>query len=87
MNVRCDECGHRFIPKPYEEPTPEGGLSMKFRCPECGHVYPVATLTPRGVQLREQMAEALARRDIARANRLRQEFQRQVRIDARGEGV
>ena len=66
------------MPAPYEEPTPEGGLSVKFCCPACWHVYPVATLTCRGVQLRAKITEALHGGQWVEAERLQLQLRMEV---------
>ena len=56
--VYCDSCTAGFAPQLVETPTPDGGARQTFDCPSCGDVYLVATFTARGLQLRDQLAEA-----------------------------
>jgi len=50
MQVRCDRCSEIFAPILKEDK----GYQW-FRCPKCDKIYPVVMISPRGVQLREEL--------------------------------
>lgn len=74
--VRCDECGRAFSPKLRDDPTPSGGMWRHFNCPRCGHHYDVATISPRGVQIAEEI------RELTLGNRRGDESSDQLRRNA-----
>lgn len=48
--VRCDECGYYFIPKVQEIKG-----YMFFKCPNCERKYPIAQISPHGLELRKKL--------------------------------
>lgn len=57
--ARCDApdgCGKLFRIKLEDRPRDDGGVDRVFTCPKCGHVYPVATISARGVELMRRMS-------------------------------
>jgi len=79
LKVRCDACGFEFDSTLDELPV-EGGIRLCFRCPRCDTLYPVARMTRRGVELREQIGQTNDR-DILRD--LRSQLKREI-TDERG---
>lgn len=66
MRVNCDVCARNFEPVLAEEKLVDGSVGQSFVCTHCGTVYPVARLTRRGVQLRDEI------QDTSDAEKLRQ---------------
>lgn len=65
MNVNCDVCARMFEPALVEVTLTDRSVRQSFSCPHCGTVYPVARITRRGVELREQIG-ATADADLLR---------------------
>lgn len=51
--IHCDKCKENFSPDLIEE----NGYQFFF-CPECGVEYPVGHITPKGIELRDELKKA-----------------------------
>lgn len=55
----CEDCGRAFTLTVTYTPDDAGGERVSFSCPHCDRRYDVAYVTPRGVEVREQLQKAL----------------------------
>ena len=58
--IRCDRCGQAFELQVKDRPLRGGGKERRFRCPHCKHWYHVATFTPLGVKLAQEIEQVEA---------------------------
>lgn len=56
QTVQCVACDRPFVPYPLEKETDEGGAYVYLECPRCATEYSVAFISPKGVELRDQLA-------------------------------
>lgn len=86
--VKCDACGYLFMPQPQEIKG-----YMFFKCPNCQKEYPVARITPRGLELRKKLNKERKRyekmkpptntpgeimRQYEKIQKLQEEFEKEV---------
>lgn len=53
--IVCDSCRRRFRPNLEDRPDGTGGLLRLFQCARCGHEHVVARISPRGVEIAEEI--------------------------------
>jgi hypothetical protein len=63
--LTCDDCGGKFKIKPEITKLEDGGEEHFFQCPGCQRRYPIATISPKGVEIRQQL-EKLSQSQVKR---------------------
>lgn len=58
MAVRCDHCRRSFQVENQERSTDDGGVEVYFACPHCEAEYRAARISPRGVEIKDEIREA-----------------------------
>lgn len=54
--TRCDSCGHEFRPRVRVITDTLAGETWVFRCPGCRRRFDMVTITPRGIEIRAELA-------------------------------
>lgn len=78
VNWTCQVCGKLNISGPIVNTTDAGGERWHLECIFCQAHYPVAHVTPRGVELRAKIQAARADGHQETAARLLERYQREV---------
>jgi hypothetical protein len=81
--LTCDDCGRKFKVKLEIVELENGGEKHFFSCPGCKRGYHVATISPKGVEIRRQLEKLsqsqVKRRGLARKiRRLRKQLKPEV---------
>jgi len=76
--VICDECGYEFTANILVEEQPDGSEEWYMKCPKCGEEYPSCRISPRGVDIRNELHDMAESGNEERVAELQKEMKDEV---------